>query len=136
GAAAGSHDRVALERRPATSPDPADTARRARADADIARARDRLGTTGVAAGLVPAGDRRRRRGAGGAGGRALPARQARRRPVLRDRTVRVAAGGEGTGFGIRQRRRRGGGVAEGGVGNRRAEAGQGRGSRPVPATAD
>ena len=68
----------------------------------------------LAAGLVPAGHRRRRGNAGGAGIGALQARQAHRRSVLRRRPVRAAAGGEVADFRLRQRRRRGRGAAEGG----------------------
>ena len=77
-----------------------------------------------AAGLVPAGHRRRRGDAGGAGRRALPARQTHRRPVLRGRAVCVAAGGEGADRGVRQRCRRGEGLAEGGDGDFGVEAGR------------
>ena len=68
----------------------------------------------LAAGFVPAGHRRRRGNAGGAGIGALQARQAYRRSVLRGRAVRAAAGGEVADFGFRQRCRRGHGAAEGG----------------------
>ena len=56
----------------------------------------------------------------------LQARQADRRPVLRRRPVRAAAGGEGAGHRLRQRRRRGRRAAEGRDLDLRAEAGQGR----------
>ena len=46
--------------------------------------------------------------------RTLQARQTYRRPVLRGRTVRAAAGREVADRGLRQRRRRGRGAAEGG----------------------
>ena len=90
----------------------------------------------AAAGLVPAGDRRRRGNAGGAGRRPLQARQAYRRPVLRRRTVRASACHEIADRRLRQRRRRGRGVAEGGDLDLRIEADQGRGARPVPPAAD
>ena len=52
------------------------------------------GTGDLAAGFVPAGHRRRRGNAGGAGVGTLQARQAHRRPVLRGRTLCAEAGGE------------------------------------------
>ena len=97
---------------------------------------DRRGAGDPAAGLVPAGHRRRRGSAGGAGRRALQARQTYRRSVLRGRPVCAAAGGEIADFGLRQRCRRGRGAAEGRDGDLGTEAGQGRGPRPVPPSAD
>ena len=60
---------------------------------DAADDHDRRGAGDLAAGLVPAGDRRRRGSAGGAGRRALQARQTYRRSVLRGRSVCAEAGG-------------------------------------------
>ena len=107
-------DRDAVAPRRAASAGAADAPRRTGADANAADDRDRRGAGDAAAGLVPAGHRRRRGDAGGAGVGALQARQAHRRPVLRGRTVRAAAGGEVAGHRLRQRRRRGRGAAEGG----------------------
>ena len=129
-------DRDAVRDRRAARPGAADPPWRTGADAHPADDRDRRGASDLAAGLVPAGDRRRRRSAGGAGDRTLQARQTYRRSVLRGRTVRAAARGKSAGRGVRQRCRRGRGAAEGGDLDLRAEAGQGRGARPVPASAD
>ena len=89
---------------------------------------DRHRSAHPAAGVVPAGDGRRRRGAGRAGGQSLQTRKACRRPVLRGRAVRAPARGGVADRGVRQRRRRGRGAAEGGDLDARSEAGQVRGA--------
>ena len=93
-AAADGDDRNAVASRRTASAGAADAAWRTGADAHAADDHDRHGAGHPAAGLVPAGHRRRRGSAGGAGVGALQARQAHRRPVLRRRPVRAAAGGE------------------------------------------
>ncbi len=79
----------------------------------------------LAARIFPAGHGRRRSCAGCAGGRALQARQTRRRSILRGRTVCPEAGGKFESFGVRQRRGCGDGAAEGGHLDLRSETDQG-----------
>jgi tRNA/tmRNA/rRNA uracil-C5-methylase (TrmA/RlmC/RlmD family) len=104
----------------------ADPPWRTGADAHTAFDHDRRGARDLAAGLVPAGDRRRRGSTGGAGRHALQARQAYRRSVLRGRPVCAEAGGAFESFSVRQRGECGRGTAEGGPGDAGIEAGQGR----------
>ena len=87
-------DRDAVAHRRTASAGAADAAWRTGADAHAAGRHDRHRAGHLAARLVPAGDRRRRRGAGGTGRGTLQARQTYRRSVLRGRAVRAAAGSE------------------------------------------
>ena len=98
-------DRKTLRSRQATPAGAADAPWRTGVDANAAGDHHRHRAGRVAAGIVPAGDGRRRGNAGGAGRRSLQARQAHRRPVLRRRPVRAAAGREIEGRRVRQRRR-------------------------------
>ena len=136
GTVASGQDRNAVTHCRATPSGAADTPRRTGADAQPADDCNRRSADNLAAGFVPAGHRRRRRSAGGAGIRTLHARQAHRRFVLWGRTVRAAACSKIAGFGVRQRCGRGSGVAEGGDIDARTETDQGRGTRSVPASAD
>src|SRR6185437_2429256 len=109
----GGDDRGAVADRGEALPGAADAAWRAGADAERTHPRHRPRAADLAAGLVPAGDGCRRRGACRAGGKACRPLQTHRRSLLRRRSVRTAARQALARERLRQRRRRGHGAAEG-----------------------